>query len=99
MEVSRNQDFTIVCLDFDTMHTAGIKALQIIPLIEKQSCYDNAMSQYDWLGGISKYFIQYKNNMLLKNFFIPALSEHVHKLTGSYHSISFRQDNGNHAHS
>ena len=57
------------------------------------------MSQYDWLGGISKYFIQYKNNMLLKNFFIPALSEHVHKLTGSYHSISFRQDNGNHAHS
>ena len=90
MEVSRNQDFTIVCLDFDTTHTA---------LIENQSCYDNVMSQYDWLGGISKYFIQYKNNVLLKNFFIPALSEHVHKLTGSYHSISFLQDNGNHAHS
>ena len=59
MEVSRNQDF-------DTMHTAGIKALQIIPLIENQSCYDNVMSQYDWLGGISNILFSTKTMCFLK---------------------------------
>lgn len=81
MEVSRNQDSTVVCLDFDTKYTAGMRALQIAtPLIENQSCYDNIKSQYDWPSGNSKNFTQYKNNLLLKHFFIPALSEYTQNL-------------------